>query len=92
VHGANRLGANSLLDLVIFGRRAAHTTKEDYTPGQSQKELRGDLGEETIANLDKIRYSKGSEPTARIRLAMQKTMQKHAAVFRKQDLLEEGCK
>ena len=48
-------------------------------------------GEQTIANLDRIRYSKGTEPTAKIRLAMQKTMQRHAAVFRKQDLLEEGC-
>ena len=91
VHGANRLGANSLLDLVIFGRRAAQTTKETYTPGQAQKELPKDAGEESISRLDKIRYSKGSEPTAKIRLAMQKTMQRHAAVYRRQDLLEQGC-
>ena len=59
VHGANRLGANSLLDLVIFGRRAAKTTVENYTPGQTQKDLAPDAGEETIANLDKMRYANG---------------------------------
>jgi succinate dehydrogenase/fumarate reductase flavoprotein subunit len=91
VHGANRLGANSLLDLVIFGRRAAHTTIETMKPGQTQKELPKNAGEETISNLDRIRYSKGTEPTAKIRLQMQKIMQRHAAVFRRQDLLEEGC-
>lgn len=52
VHGANRLGANSLLDLVIFGRRAAQTTKEIYTPGERQKDLAPDAGEETISKLD----------------------------------------
>lgn len=82
VHGANRLGANSLLDLVIFGRRAAHTTEELYKPGQKVKDLTKDAGEESIAKLDKIRYSKGPYPTAKIRLSLQKTMQKHAAVFR----------
>jgi succinate dehydrogenase (ubiquinone) flavoprotein subunit len=83
VHGANRLGANSLLDLVIFGRRAAKTTLEDIKAGATQKELPANCGEESIAKLDKIRYSKGHEPTAKIRVAMQKTMQRHAAVFRK---------
>jgi len=92
VHGANRLGANSLLDLVIFGRRAAHTTQDMFKPGETQRELPKGAGEESIAKLDKIRHSNGSEPTAKIRLAMQKTMQRHAAVFRKQDLLDEGCK
>ena len=92
VHGANRLGANSLLDLVIFGRRAAKTVQEVNTPGATQKELPKGAGEESIAKLDALRYSKGSEPTAKIRLQLQKTMQKHAAVFRQQDLLEEGCK
>jgi len=91
VHGANRLGANSLLDLVIFGRRAAQTTQELFKPGQQQKDLPKDAGQKTIDNLDRIRFSKGSEPTAKIRLTMQKTMQRHAAVFRRQDLLEEGC-
>ena len=92
VHGANRLGANSLLDLVIFGRRAAHTTIEEYKPGQAQAELPKGAGEECISKLDKIRFSKGTEPTAKIRTAMQKTMQRHAAVFRREDLLQEGCK
>lgn len=80
------------MDLVVFGRRAAHTTVEQYKPGETQRDLPAGAGEECIAKLDKIRYSKGTEPTAKIRLAMQKTMQRHAAVFRKQDLLEEGCK
>ena len=91
VHGANRLGANSLLDLVVFGRRVAETTKEDYVPGQAQRDLPAGAGEESIAWLDRIRYSKGKEPTSKIRLGMQKTMQKYAAVFRRQDYLEEGC-
>lgn len=90
VHGANRLGANSLLDLVIFGRRAAHTMKEEHTPGAAHKDLPKDAGEKTIASLDKIRHANGSTPTAKMRLEMQKTMQSHAAVFRIQDLLSEG--
>jgi succinate dehydrogenase (ubiquinone) flavoprotein subunit len=91
VHGANRLGANSLLDLVIFGRAAAKTTVEDLKPGATQKELPANCGEESIARLDKLRYSSGTHGTAQIRLAMQKVMQRNAAVFRRQDLLEEGC-
>jgi succinate dehydrogenase (ubiquinone) flavoprotein subunit len=90
VHGANRLGANSLLDLVIFGRAAANTIKEKNTPGESQAELKSDAGEETIHRLDKIRYADGAIPTAKIRGELQETMQRHCAVFRKQDLLEEG--
>jgi len=83
VHGANRLGANSLLDLVIFGRAAADTTSKTFKPGQAQKELPANAGEETIANLDKIRYSKGPMSTAQIRGQLQRTMQRHAAVFRR---------
>lgn len=90
VHGANRLGANSLLDLVIFGRAAANTIKENHTPGESQSELKSDAGEKTIENLDRIRYADGPAPTAEIRGQLQETMQRHCAVFRKQDLLEEG--
>lgn len=92
MHGANRLGANSLLDLVIFGRRAAHTTKDSFKPGQTQKELPAGAGEQSIANLDRIRNSTGSEPTARIRTKLQRSMQRYAAVFRKQEFLEEGCR
>jgi len=91
VHGANRLGANSLLDLVVFGRRAAETTREDYTPGQTQADLPPNAGEESIANLDRLRFSKGSTPTAKMRSEMQSAMQKYAAVFRRQDYLEKGC-
>jgi succinate dehydrogenase (ubiquinone) flavoprotein subunit len=83
VHGANRLGANSLLDLVVFGRRCAETTREDYQPGQTQRELSANAGEESIANLDRLRFSKGSTPTAKIRSQMQNAMQKYAAVFRR---------
>eukprot|EP01017_Pseudomicrothorax_dubius_P049720 TRINITY_DN928_c0_g2_i1.p1 TRINITY_DN928_c0_g2~~TRINITY_DN928_c0_g2_i1.p1 ORF type:complete len:643 (+),score=183.90 TRINITY_DN928_c0_g2_i1:115-2043(+) len=92
VHGANRLGANSLLDIIVFGRAAALTTKELMKPGETQPELPANAGEETIARLDRLRYSTGENPTAKIRLAMQRTMQNHAAVFRKQDTLEQGCK
>jgi succinate dehydrogenase (ubiquinone) flavoprotein subunit len=70
VHGANRLGANSLLDLVIFGRRAAQTTAEEYTPGQTQRPLPKDAGEASIAKLDKIRYANGEHSTAKIRSAL----------------------
>lgn len=83
VHGANRLGANSLLDLVIFGRSAAKTMQQIHTPGATQKELRPGAGEDSIARLDAMRFSKGSTPTSKIRLAMQKNMQSHAAVFRR---------
>lgn len=67
VHGANRLGANSLLDLVIFGRRAAQTMTETFTPGQTQQDFAPDAGEETIARLDKLRYANGAHSTAEIR-------------------------
>lgn len=90
VHGANRLGANSLLDLVVFGRAAAISTGENFKPGESQPELPKGAGEEAIARLDKYRYSKGSTPTAKIRDQMQRAMQKHAAVFRVDKTLKEG--
>jgi len=83
VHGANRLGANSLLDLVIFGRRAAQTMVETWTPGQTQKDLPANAGEESIARLDKLRYADGQHSCAEIRSKMQATMQRHAAVFRR---------
>ncbi|KAF6166635.1 hypothetical protein GIB67_005497 [Kingdonia uniflora] len=80
VHGANRLGANSLLDIVVFGRA-----------WEKQKPLENDAGEKTIAWLNKLRYSNGSLPTSKIRLNMQRIMQNNAAVFRTQETLEEGC-
>jgi len=92
VHGANRLGANSLLDIVVFGRACANRVTEIYKPGQSQPELPPNAGEKTIAWLDKLRYANGDLPTATIRNKMQRVMQNNAAVFRTQETLEEGCK
>ena len=91
VHGANRLGANSLLDIVVFGRACANRIAEIAKPGDARKPLPADAGEATIANLDKLRHSKGPLKTADIRANLQKTMQGHAAVFRVQDTLAEGC-
>lgn len=90
VHGANRLGANSLLDIVVFGRACAHHIKDTLTPGKPHKAIPEDAGLESIAFLDKIRNADGPEPTAKIRLAMQKAMQTDAAVFRTQNTLDEG--
>ncbi|RWS14824.1 succinate dehydrogenase [ubiquinone] flavoprotein subunit-like protein [Dinothrombium tinctorium] len=90
VHGANRLGANSLLDLVVFGRACAKTIAEENQPGEKIGDLRADAGEESVANLDKIRHAKGSTPTAALRTQMQKVMQTHAAVFRTGESLIEG--
>ncbi len=91
VHGANRLGSNSLLDLVVFGRAAAHRCAEIIKPGQSHRSLAGqDNGDQALARLDKFRYADGTTSTAKLRLQMQKDMQNHAAVFRTGEVLEEG--
>lgn len=90
VHGANRLGANSLLDIVVFGRACAKTIAEQNKPGESIRSLSAGAGEASVANLDKIRHADGSIPTADLRLKMQKTMQGHAAVFRTGSVLKEG--
>ena len=82
-----RLGANSLLDLFIFGRACAIGISEDHKPGDSVGELSPSAGEASVANLDKIRFAAGSTSTAELRLKMQKTMQKHAAVFREGEVL-----
>ncbi|CAN7998756.1 unnamed protein product, partial [Ixodes hexagonus] len=92
VHGANRLGANSLLDIVVFGRACAHTIADLCRPGDKVPELPRNAGEESVANLDKLRNANGSLSVAQIRLNMQKTMQLHAAVFRTGESLQEGCK
>jgi succinate dehydrogenase (ubiquinone) flavoprotein subunit len=91
VHGANRLGANSLLDIVVFGRACANRVAEIAKPGDALRALPGDAGDLTVANLDALRHSKGPLPTASIRGELQTVMQQHAAVFRIQDKLEEGC-
>jgi len=82
VHGANRLGANSLLDLVVFGRACAHHIKDTLTPGKPHKAIPEEAGLGSIEFLDKIRNADGPKPTADIRLEMQKAMQSDAAVFR----------
>lgn len=91
VHGANRLGANSLLDIVVFGRACANTIAELDKPGDKIPDMPSDAGEESIANLDKVRNADGSASTAELRMEMQKIMQTHAAVFRTGDVLSEGC-
>ena len=90
VHGANRLGSNSLIDLVVLGRAAALRCIETIEPGSSQPELPGDAGNFAVARLDARRYADGSTPTAELRLKMQKIMQSHCAVFRTEDVLAEG--
>lgn len=75
VHGANRLGANSLLDIVVFGRACALHIAENLKPGVPHKELDADLGKESIENLDWVRNASGPLSTAEVRLEMQKTMQ-----------------
>lgn len=90
VHGANRLGANSLLDIVVFGRACANHIMENNRPGEKIGNIRNNAGEDSIANLDSVRYADGFLPVADIRAQMQKIMQNHAAVFRTQDTLVEG--
>uniref|UniRef100_A0A1I8IIX9 Succinate dehydrogenase [ubiquinone] flavoprotein subunit, mitochondrial n=1 Tax=Macrostomum lignano TaxID=282301 RepID=A0A1I8IIX9_9PLAT len=91
VHGANRLGANSLLDLVVFGRACAHTIAKENRPGEKQAPLRSDSGEASVANIDRLRNAKGDTPTAQLRLDLQKAMQSNAAVFRDGPTLKRGC-
>ncbi|KAJ3636367.1 hypothetical protein Zmor_004422, partial [Zophobas morio] len=90
VHGANRLGANSLLDIVVFGRACAHHISKHLTPGKPHKPLSEGAGEEIIATLDRVRFSSGSRKVADLRLEMQRVMQNHAAVFRDGPTLREG--
>ena len=93
VHGANRLGANSLLDIVVFGRACANTVAEILKPGQPHKELDAAAAasvDASIARLDALRYASGPLPTASIRKNLQKDMQNCAAVFRTDESLKEG--
>jgi succinate dehydrogenase (ubiquinone) flavoprotein subunit len=90
VHGANRLGANSLLDLVVFGRACALQISAIAKPGDKVPDLRDDDGMATIKNLDTLRHASGSMNTPEIRMDMQKVMQNNAAVYRTQDSLAEG--
>jgi len=90
VHGANRLGTNSLLDLVVFGRAAALRAKEILQPGATQAPLPPKAGEKALDRLDRVRHAKGGTTVSDLRLNMQRTMQTHAAVFRTSELLKEG--
>ncbi|HKS58540.1 MAG TPA: succinate dehydrogenase flavoprotein subunit [Steroidobacteraceae bacterium] len=92
VHGANRLGSNSLLDLVVFGREAARHCAATVKPGTQHKPLAKDSGDLAVSRLDKLRNAKGSISTAQIRLNMQRVMQAHAAVFRTGESLDEGVR
>jgi len=92
VHGANRLGSNSLLDLVVFGRAAAIRASEIVKPNSKHNDFQENAGEESLNRLEKIRNAKGSLSTAKIRQDMQNCMQKHAAVFRTEEILQDGNK
>jgi succinate dehydrogenase / fumarate reductase flavoprotein subunit len=90
VHGANRLGSNSLLDLVVFGREAAHHCARTVKRGERQRPLATDAADLALSRLDRLRHAHGSRPTAQIRLEMQKIMQADAAVFRTGESLAQG--
>jgi succinate dehydrogenase / fumarate reductase flavoprotein subunit len=90
VHGANRLGSNSLLDIIVFGRAAANRAAELIRPGTAHKPLSAHAGEAAIARLDRLRNAKGSLRTSAIRLNMQRVMQSNASVFRTGKVLQEG--
>ena len=90
VHGANRLGSNSLIDLVVFGRAAGLRCKETVTPGADQKPLPENAGQNSLDRLDHYRNAAGDTKTADIRLKLQKTMQAHCSVFRTEESMNEG--
>jgi succinate dehydrogenase / fumarate reductase flavoprotein subunit len=90
VHGANRLGSNSLTDLVVFGRAAGLRCIETVEKGARQAELPKDAGQNSLARLDRFRHASGGTPTAELRGAMQRTMQNNCAVFRTGEVLDEG--
>ncbi len=92
VHGANRLGSNSLIDLVVFGRAAAARCAELVHAGEKQQDLPKDSADLSLSRLDKFRHANGKSPTAELRLKMQKVMQNNCAVFRTGEILEEGVK
>jgi succinate dehydrogenase / fumarate reductase flavoprotein subunit len=90
VHGANRLGTNSLLDIVVFGRAAAIRATEIIDQSKTVKAADANTGDAAIARLDRLRHAKGSQKTADVRLGMQRIMQNNAAVFRTSAVLSEG--
>ncbi len=92
VHGANRLGSNSLLDIIVFGRAAAIKAAELLKPNTPHKALAESTFDKLLARFDKTRYASGNHTTASIRDKMQRTMQKYAAVFRTGESMEQGVK
>jgi succinate dehydrogenase / fumarate reductase flavoprotein subunit len=90
VHGANRLGTNSLLDLIVFGRAAAIQAATLIKPNQPHKTLSKDVSEQALDRFDKMRHANGSEPTSKILHALQKNMQNHCSVFRTEETLQKG--
>ncbi|VFM95750.1 MAG: succinate dehydrogenase subunit A [Candidatus Kentron sp. G] len=92
VHGANRLGSNSLLDIVVFGRAASLRCAELIEKGQRHSSIKGDSEQKALDRFDKLRNANGGTPTARIRQNMQRIMQNNAAVFRTRETLDEGVK
>ena len=92
VHGANRLGSNSLIDLVVFGRAAGLRCAETIKPIEKHPDLPKDSAEKALSRLDKLRYANGGTPTAELRARMQAVMQENCAVFRTGEVLEEGSK
>jgi succinate dehydrogenase / fumarate reductase, flavoprotein subunit len=90
VHGANRLGSNSLIDLVVFGKAAGAQAAKTIGENKKHTELPKGAGDEALARLDRLRYAKGKTPTAEMRLAMQRAMQEDAAVFRTGEVLAQG--
>lgn len=92
VHGANRLGSNSLIDLVVFGRAAGLRCAELLEPGEKQPNLPANSAEMSLSRLDKARHASGGTPTADLRLNMQQVMQSNCAVFRTGEVLQEGVK
>ena len=92
VHGANRLGSNSLVDIVVFGRAAAERCAELIAPGMPHPNPPGEPEERALEGFDRFRHAAGARPTAAVRLEMQRIMQNNAAVFRTGEVLEEGCR
>ncbi|NWH09340.1 MAG: succinate dehydrogenase flavoprotein subunit [Alphaproteobacteria bacterium] len=92
VHGANRLGSNSLIDLVVFGRAAGLRCAANVKAGESHADLPKGAGDDALARFDRLRHANGATSTAELRLNMQRTMQSNCAVFRTGEVLEEGVK